>query len=164
LILTTNITDEEIREAVSGLVCLACKGQKSANHAFCRLCNAALPLYPRRILSIISNPEFCEVFRSSLRHLQLNTERRMSRGGGWAHKSHEDLEAAGFRFIEHGDCSAPRCYARIVWYRTPVRGLVAVNLADYQPHRSTCIDPDYFRRVREARASRKRLHKRKRAR
>lgn len=155
--------DGAIRDAVAGDVCLACDGRKLANYAFCKTDTAALTIYPRGVLSRgPSAPSFFEVFRSSLRHLRLNPTRRTNVGGEWRHASHDDMAAAGYRFIEHGQCGAPRCFAKITWYRTPLGTAMPVNYVDFQPHRATCIDPEYFRRLREQRRAQTSAKRRKR--
>ena len=151
----TVMSDAEISAAVSANVCAVCDKSKVSGRAFCPTDELALPIYPRSVLSRgQSEPGFFDCFRSALRHLQLNRTRVMrlpGRRGEWEYSSHDELIAAGFRFVEHAQCGVPRCFADITWYRAPQGGLVPVNFRNLQPHRTTCADPDYFRRRRELR-------------
>jgi hypothetical protein len=163
------LTAEEIATAVAGEVCLVCGGRKRAEQAFCPTDFIALTIWMRRSMSLgIKRPDFCEDFRAALRHLQLNPQRAKKipvRTGEWTYSSDDELEKAGFKFLNHGDCAVPGCHARIEWWRSPNGGRMAVNLADYQRHSLSCADPTYFQRLREERAqtsAQRRLQKKKR--
>jgi NTP pyrophosphatase (non-canonical NTP hydrolase) len=126
-------TDAEILATLQGDKCAACGGRKKENHAFCATDFVALTIFQRRQMSMaLKGERFYEKYRSALRHLQLNPTRVKqlpSRDGEWAYKSDEELEAAGYKFLEHARCNVPRCDVRIVWYRTPTQGKLPVNLA-----------------------------------
>lgn len=150
-------TDAEILAALQSDTCAACNGRKREGQAFCATDFVALTIFQRRQMSMgLKGERFYEKYRSALRHLQLNPTRVKqlpARGGEWSYRSEEDLENAGFKFTEHARCNVPKCYQRIVWYRTPNGGKMPVNLADYQPHKTSCADPDFFQRKREERAA-----------
>lgn len=150
------LTDAEILADLQGDKCRACGGRKRDGHAFCATDFAALTIFQRRQMSMgLKGEAFYDKYRSALRHLQLNPTRLKqlpSRGGEWSYRSEDDLERAGFKFMEHARCNVPHCYQRIVWYRTPNGGQMPVNLEDYQPHKTSCTDPEYFQRKREERA------------
>jgi hypothetical protein len=164
------LSDEQVRLIVDGELCLACEGRKRAGQSFCPTDFVALGLYARIQLSKglnVGNPVFCDVFRSALRHLQLNPQRMRKlavRSGEWRYSSEEDLEKAGYRFIQHGECEVPGCGARIVWYWTPQDHKCCVNLDNYQPHRTSCADAEYFQRRREAKALQSSARRKRRAR
>jgi hypothetical protein len=144
------VSDDQVRASMAAAICWACDGGKTVNAAFCRTCFAALTIWQRgQISQGFAHPDFADVFRSALRHLQLNRERRRrvpNTADEWRHASIDDLQRAGFTFLEMGQCRAPQCLARIAWWRTPAGGQVPVNPSDCQPHRATCRQPEYFRR------------------
>ncbi|MCU1285908.1 MAG: hypothetical protein JWO13_2258 [Acidobacteriales bacterium] len=163
------MTDEQIAQLVAGEVCPACGGRKCADQAFCPTDFIALTVWMRRCMSMgVKHPEFVGNFRGALRHLQLNPQRKKNipvRAGEWPYSTDEELEKAGFKFLNHAHCSVPGCHVRIEWYRTPRGACIAVNLADYQRHSLSCADPMYFQKRREERAqtsARKKLQKKKR--
>jgi hypothetical protein len=152
------LTDAEVTASVEGETCAACGGGKAWRQAFCNTDFAALTWQMRKDVTELNrkSAEFFDAFRAALRHLQLNPTRIKqlpSRGGEWHHRSEADLERAGFKFMEHASCNVPRCGQRVVWYRTPKGGKMPVNLEGYQPHRTTCADPEFFQRKREERAA-----------
>jgi hypothetical protein len=151
------LTDAEIVAAIESRVCPACSGVKGAKSAFCRTDELALTIFQRGFLrGGPTGVDFFETFRSALRHLQIHKERKMKLAAdGWRHSTAADMEANGYRFIRHSDCGAPKCQARIVWYRTPRNAVMSVNLSDYQPHRSSCADPGYFDRRRAQTSARR---------
>jgi hypothetical protein len=142
------LTEGEITASVAGVRCLACADTKSSGQPFCPADFARLPLASRLALS--EKPGFPESFRRALQHL-VDLGPRPSRVGGrlWTFASLDELEAAGFRFIRITNCSVPRCWQKIAWLWTPRNSKMPVNVADCQPHRSTCLDPDYHLRRRE---------------
>jgi hypothetical protein len=173
----TPMSDAEVLDAYRSQICAACKGPKPRENSFCLTDILALTIFVRRSLSLgPEDAQFCDVWRAALRHLQLNTVRKEkypSHGSTWRFQSHEDLHDAGYRFVAHALCNVPvperqplRCGQRIVCYRSPVGDyMVRVNLKDYQPHRTTCVDPDYWkRRAAEKKAAQTSARKRKRTR
>jgi hypothetical protein len=144
------ISDEQVRAFLSGDVCAACGGAKTLNWAFCRTDFAALTIWQRgQLAEGLKHPDFAQVFRSALRHLQLNTQRRQrlaNTPAEWRHSSAEALHQAGYSFVELSQCRAPRCLARIAWWRTPNGGLIPINPADFQPHRASCRQPEFFQK------------------
>jgi hypothetical protein len=155
---TPALTDAEVTASIESEKCLACDGRKAWRQPFCNTDFAALTWQMRKDVTVLdrNKPEFFSAFRAALRHLQLNPTRVRqlpSRGGEWRYRSEDDLERANFKFLEHATCNVPGCGQRVVWYRTPNGGRMPVNLSDYQPHKTTCADPDYFQRKREERAA-----------
>jgi hypothetical protein len=57
-------------------------------------------------------------------------------------KTKSELEAAGYRFSNSGQCSARICLAPIEWYRTPKGKKMPFDLAKsdgiMEPHFATC--------------------------
>jgi hypothetical protein len=162
------VTDEQARAAWMERKCAACERSKPAQAAFCPTCTAALTMWVRNWLA--QGPlsaHWCDQYRSALRHLQLNPNRKRllpANLGRWAYESEDDLARAGYRFINHDWCKVPGCRTRIVWYWTPAGNRIPVNLADYQPHRMTCADPEYFQRQRAEREAQASAKKAKRTR
>lgn len=162
----TTLSEAEILAAYEGELCLVCEKRKASLAAFCVTDTLALPLWDRINLARgPKDPYFVDNFRSALRHLQLNTQRLRKYPavrGEWPYQSKDDLEEAGYRLIDHARCKVPRCWEKIVWFFTPTGGRIAVNLADCQPHYSTCTDPDYMRRKREELQAQKQKKRRRR--
>lgn len=149
-------TDEQVRLIVDGVRCAVCGEAKKAGAAFCLTDFTALVLYVRRWLTEWKPTEsrYCDTFRSAYRHLQLNPARARKipeATQGWSYRTDDDLHSAGFRFSRHDVCSVPGCNHRIVWWITPNKNWVAVNIEDNQPHRTKCKDPEYFKRKKEER-------------
>lgn len=157
-------TDAAARAAWGARICAACDRPKREMSAFCPTCTAALTIWQRNWLAEDpSTSHWCDNYRSALRHLQLNATRirvlPLYRGG-WPYSSSDDLRAAGYSYIEHSHCRVPGCGRTIIWYWTPNHGRIPVDVPSYQPHRTTCVDSEYFQRRRAARTSAKRSKKR----
>jgi hypothetical protein len=155
------MTADEVRASVASNVCAVCGKYKRTGAAFCATDFAALSLPQRLGVTDQSTSYFADAFRSALRHLQLNVERKRSLAeSGWHYRSDEELVAAGFTFSEHTRCSVPvpnrrpyECGKRISIYITPrredgSRKRMALDAQTLQPHRPHCADPDYFERRR----------------
>ncbi len=150
------MTQDEIRASWESSVCPCCGEAKRSRSAFAPSCFAALTIFARRPL--FSGPDsenYVEAFHSALRHLQLNPTRRkrfVVNRGGWTFRNGEELRTAGYRYQDYGHCRVPGCGQQIYWYRGPDGRQIAVNLDGFQPHRTTCTDPEFFARQREASA------------
>lgn len=152
-----HIGDAEIEAAIRGEECLACGKYKRAGAMFCATDYFALPLAAR--LSLAEGAGRIDAFRSALCHLQLHGVRRRSfaEDGGWRYRTQAELEADGYELLEHTRCSVPvpnrrpyECGVRISIWRTPQGLKMAIEDATLQPHRSRCVDPEYYTRLREA--------------
>lgn len=159
-------TLDELRLVIAGEICSVCGYEKRANAAFCSTDTAALPLPMRWSLGRgFEDPGFQDTFRSARRHLQLNPTRKLVFGGGWRYSSEDELRAAGYRWHSFTRCMAPGCGEQIHMYTKPDRsGRVAVNAKDYQPHRTSCTNPDYFQQRKEAKAAQTSARKKRRTR
>lgn len=161
-------TLDELRVVVEGVICPACGGPKRAHSAFCATDMAALALPQRWPLDRgFSDPHFQDAFRAARRHLELNRTRVRnfaSGAGGWRYSSESELVAAGYRWNRFLRCEVPGCGQQIHLYTKPDRsGRVAVNARDYQPHRSTCTDPEYFQRRKAEKAAQTSARRKRRA-
>jgi hypothetical protein len=150
------MNEEQVRASLSSEVCAACGGVKTANAAFCRTDFAALTIWQRgQLAEGLAHPDFVDVFRAALRHLQLNPQRARRLPGNsseWRHATPEDLLHAAISFHGYGQCRAPRCLARIAWWKTPSGRLMPVNPVDCQPHRSSCRQREYFEPIAQTSA------------
>jgi hypothetical protein len=155
------LSDEQIIASWRSEMCAACGKYKRAGSAFCATDTAALTLPMRWNLEDGTN---FGAFRAALRHLQLHTDRRAQFAEGeWKYRSAEELERAGYKFSSHRRCAVKvpdhkpfECGARITIYITPNGKRIALDAITLQPHRSKCVDPDYFERKREAKQQAKR--------
>jgi hypothetical protein len=144
------LTDEEITAAVAGTVCLACSGMKRSGQPFCRTDFCALPLRYRR----------ASEFRSALAHLQAHRDRRALLGDDWPYKTLREVADAGYeampaRSMGWDRCQVPGCGAQILFVRKDATTTpFPINRSDARPHRTSCTDPEYFRRRREERERR----------
>jgi hypothetical protein len=157
----TVMSDDAIRASVASHACAACGKFKRTGAVFCATDFAALSLPQRLAMMDKSASYFADVFRSNLRHLQLNQGRRREFAESeWKYRTDEELVAAGFTFSEHTRCSVPvpnrrpyECGKRISIYITPrredgSRKRMALDAQTLQPHRRDCADPEYFERLR----------------
>ncbi|ABF42183.1 hypothetical protein Acid345_3182 [Candidatus Koribacter versatilis Ellin345] len=158
------LTIDELRRVFEGTVCPACQGAKRSRSAFCATDTSALTIWQRRSLAGgIDDPQFQQAFRSTLRHLELNATRVRKFApvrGGWSYQTESELRAAGYRWHSFFRCGVPGCGQPIHLYTKPDKsGRVAVNAEGYQPHATTCTDPEYFQRQREAKQERRKAAK-----
>lgn len=162
LIEVDQLSAEQLDAFRVGVVCGVCGAAKSSDLPFCATDYAALSL-PMRLA--LANPdERVDAFRSAWHHLRLHSERRLSLNR-WPFFSESELEAAGFRLRNHTRCEVPRadstrvpkhtCGARISIWVTSKNNLIALDDATFQPHRTTCVDPEYWSRKRAEREERK---------
>jgi hypothetical protein len=108
---------------------------------------------------------FVEYYRRALQHLRDFSTRRvkvLDRGGFWLYATFDQLEAAGYRLIEHTRCEARGCYARISLYWSPAGRKVAIDFDKCIPHVDTCKDPGWFARMKAVRREVRTSAKRKR--
>lgn len=64
----------------------------------------------------------------------------------WKYKTDGDLRAAGYKFDSKGKCKGPNCQAEIEWWRTPKLKTIPLDPGTMQPHWSTCLDVETFRK------------------
>lgn len=69
----------------------------------------------------------------------------------WPYCNLAELEAAGYAYHQAAYCRGHGCGAAILWFYTPRNNHIAVNADDFQPHRTTCRDPERFQRRRQTR-------------
>jgi hypothetical protein len=156
-------TDAEVEAFIRGEKCAACGKFKAAGAIFCATDFAALSLPQRLALGDRGGPAFFGAFRAALRHLQLHAERRRQFvEGEWKYRTADELEAAGFQFSSHTRCAVPvpdrkpyECGARITIYLTPNKKRIALDALTLQPHRSKCVDPEFFERKRQEKEQKK---------
>jgi hypothetical protein len=164
----TVMDGDAIRAAIASNVCAACQKYKRSGVPFCATDFAALALPQRLSVMDQTRPSFDDAFRSALRHLQLNQERRHAIAeSGWKYRTHEDLVADGYTFSEHIRCAVPvpnrrpyECGKRISIYITPRRGdaprkRIALDAQTLRPHRPDCVDPEYYERRRQEKEQQK---------
>lgn len=162
-------TIEELHLVIAGEICSICGGRKRSGAAFCVTDTAALPLPMRWPLDRgVADPGFQGSFRAARRHLELNPRRARNfadGAGGWRYSSESGLIAAGYRWHSFFRCGVPGCGQQIHLYTKPDRtGRVAVNADGYQPHRTSCADPDFYQRRKEAKAAQTSARRKRRAR
>ncbi len=151
------VAEGEVLASVESSKCIYCGNPKLKSDPFCKSDTIALPLYLRNWLTRgTGDPFFTENFRRALQHLtDIGPQRKVRHGrrGPWLFSTEDDLMAAGYKQLNHARCGVPGCGARVIWYYTPNKNRIAVNLEDYQPHWNTCTDPEYFARKREEKAA-----------
>ena len=59
-------------------------------------------------------------------------------------KTHEGLDAAGYRFSGEGTCRG--CDARILWYKTPKDRPIPLDPETFEPHWGSCPQAAEFRK------------------
>lgn len=68
----------------------------------------------------------------------------------WNYETPEELVAAGYTLSRLSRCSAIHnggtCNESIEWWRTPEGRFIPLDAETLQPHWSTCVDAELFRR------------------
>lgn len=66
----------------------------------------------------------------------------------WNFSTTEELEAAGYRFLNESRCSGPTCGATISWWETPNGKRMPLDPDTLGPHWGSCPDRDQFKKGR----------------
>lgn len=159
------LTREEALAAFDGDACIACGGAKRPRYAFCKADWLLLTWQLRADASRgADHPGFVDGVRRALQHLVWvkggdgRQRARFAEGADgrvrWRYTSEAELEAAGYRFIQHARCAAPLCGARVIWFWTPNQKRMAVDAETVQPHAAGCKDPEWLKFRQERRVLR----------
>ncbi len=63
----------------------------------------------------------------------------------WNYSSREELEAAGYRFVNTSRCYGQDCGAEIDWYETPKGRKMPLDPDTLEPHFGSCPNVKEFR-------------------
>jgi len=61
-------------------------------------------------------------------------------------KTKDELEAAGYRYVNSGQCTAQSCLAPVEWWRTPKNAKMPLDVGTLEPHWATCKAVAKFRK------------------
>ncbi len=63
----------------------------------------------------------------------------------WDYQSREELEAAGYRFLNTSRCAGKDCRAEIDWYETPKGKKMPLDPDTLETHWASCKNREMFR-------------------
>ena len=65
----------------------------------------------------------------------------------WNYNSREELEAAGYHFLNTSRCAGKDCGAEIDWWETPKGKKMPLDPDTLEPHWGTCVNAKEFRQT-----------------
>ena len=65
----------------------------------------------------------------------------------WNYNSREELEAAGYRFLNPSRCAGQDCGAEIDWWETPKGKKMPLDPDTLEPHFGSCPNVKEFRQA-----------------
>lgn len=137
------MTDEQIVASWPSSECPSCANPKSRLSTFCKSCTLALPIWVRNWLTAGPVEErYFVTFRAW--HAHLDKWRGRIKRVGWDYKSLAEIEDAGYKVLNTSHCRAKGCGQAIGWLEDVCGNKLPINLADFQPHRTSCRNPGSF--------------------